>query len=70
MEFTKKGEGKILFSDPQRQELDAIKARQKARKEAGVPAQVTNKELYQMLSDILENQAKIENRLMKIMPQR
>lgn len=57
-------------ADQARQDLAAIKARQKARKEAGVPAQVTNKELYQMLSDILENQAKIENMLTKIMPQR
>lgn len=43
------------------EELRQIKARQRARKQAGKPAKVSNETLYEMLSDILENQARIEN---------
>jgi len=41
-----------------REELDEIKARQKARKQAGIPPKVTMEMLYEMQLDILENQAR------------
>ncbi|MHB9004885.1 MAG: hypothetical protein ACYC6C_12655 [Coriobacteriia bacterium] len=53
--------------DPMRQELEAIKARQKARKEAGTPTKVTLEMLYQAQVDILENQARQENMLKEIL---
>jgi hypothetical protein len=49
---------------PMRVELDAIKARQKERK-AKKPEKITNDLLYEMLSDVLENQARIMNFLEK-----
>lgn len=54
-------------ADPRRQELDAIKARQRARKAAGTPGNVTNKEIWQMLYDILENQKRIESKMDKLL---
>lgn len=49
--------------NPINEELRQIKARQKARKQAGKPAKVTNEMLYEMQLDILENQARQENML-------
>lgn len=59
--------GKIQITDPALQELDAIKARQKARKEAGTPAKVTPEMLYEQNMDILENQARQENLLRELL---
>jgi len=50
-------------ADKMREELDEIKARQKARKQAGIPPKVTMEMLYEMQLDILENQARQENML-------
>lgn len=57
---------KILI-DKMRVELDEIKARQKARKQAGTPAKVTIEMLYEMQMDILENQARQENMLKEML---
>jgi hypothetical protein len=54
-------------ADPTRVELDAIKARQVVRVKSGIPAQVKDEELYQMLFDVLENQARTENKLNKLL---
>lgn len=43
-----------------------IKVRQRSRKETGKPQKVTGDILYQMLYDILENQANAENMLKKL----
>lgn len=51
-------------------EADEIKARQKARKETGVPSKVSLGEIYQMGMDILENQARIENKLNELLSRR
>lgn len=64
-------ENKILTGfkipiDPFKQEHREIKARQRDRKTKGKPGKVSNEMLYEMLSDILENQARIENMLNKI----
>jgi len=56
--------------DKQRVELDEIKARQKARKQAGKPAKVTNEILYEIQMDIMENQARIENKLNELLARR
>lgn len=53
--------------DKMRVELDEIKTRQKARKQSGKPAKVTNEMLYEMQSDILENQARLENLLRELL---
>ncbi len=47
-----------------RVELDAIKKKQKERKEEK-PEKITNELLYGMLSDVLENQARIMNYMEK-----
>lgn len=47
-------------------EAEQIKTRQKTRKAAGVPKNVTPEMLYEMLFDILENQARIENKLNRL----
>lgn len=62
--------GKIQIHDPMRQELDVIKARQRARKEAGTPAKVTPEMLYEQNMDILENQARQENMLRELLARR
>ena len=49
--------------DPMQEELRIIKQRQQQRKEQGIPAKATNEMLYEMLSDVLENQARIMNYL-------
>lgn len=54
-------------ADPMRQELDAIKARQRARKAAGTPTKVTPEMLYEQNSDILENQAQQENMIRELL---
>lgn len=56
--------------DPANEELRQIKARQKARKQAGIPAKVTNDMLYQVGLDILENQARQENMLKELLVNR
>lgn len=53
--------------DPMNEELRQIKARQKARKQAGTPAKVTNEMIYQMSLDILENQSRQENMLRELL---
>lgn len=50
-------------ADPMRVELEQIKQRQKDRKAKGLPKNIANEYLAQMLSDVLENQARIENML-------
>lgn len=54
-------------ADPARLEAEAIAARQRARKLAGTPGQVSDRELYQMLFDILENQSRLERKLDKLL---
>jgi len=49
--------------DLMREELKEIKQHQLQRKEQGTLTNVTNEILYEMLSDILENQARIMNYL-------
>lgn len=49
------------------EELRQIKARQKVRKQAGIPAKVTNEMIYQQNMDILENQARQENMLRELL---
>ena len=49
-------------ANPMRIELDQIKKRQKERK-TKKPEKITNELLYEMLSDVLENQARIMNYL-------
>lgn len=56
--------------DKMRVELDEIKNRQKVRKQAGKPVKVSNETIYEMLSDILENQARQENMLRELLKQR
>lgn len=51
-------------ANPMRVELDEIKKRQKERK-TKKPEKVTNELIYNMLSDVLENQARIMNFLEK-----
>lgn len=53
-------------ADPANEELRQIKARQKARKDAGTPAKITLEMIYEQNIDILENQARIENRLTRL----
>ncbi|MCL5290301.1 MAG: hypothetical protein M1489_04610 [Firmicutes bacterium] len=61
---SKHEKGKVIFSErPEIKELKEIKTRQKARKKEGKPAKITNDMLYEMLSDVLENQARIMNYL-------
>lgn len=54
-------------ADPQRIALDEIKARQRARKEAGTPKNLTTEMIYQAQLDILENQARQENMLRELL---
>lgn len=54
-------------ADPAAEELRQIKARQRARKKAGTPEKVTLEMLYEQNSDILENQARIENKLNELL---
>jgi len=54
-------------ADPHRVALDEIKVRQRTRKESGIPKTVTLEILYQAQMDILENQARIENRQLEIL---
>jgi hypothetical protein len=51
-------------ANPMRVELDKIKKRQRERK-AKKPEKITIELLYEMLSDVLENQARIMNFLEK-----
>ena len=51
--------------NPKKQELREIKARQVDRKN-NKPDKVTDDLIYQMLADILENQARFENALNEI----
>ncbi|HOV79350.1 MAG TPA: hypothetical protein PK728_04530 [Bacillota bacterium] len=53
----------VIQPDPMREELKQIKQRQLQRKEHDTPAKVTNEMLYEMLFDVLENQARIMNYL-------
>ncbi|GBF34157.1 hypothetical protein DCCM_3269 [Desulfocucumis palustris] len=52
-----------------RVELEQIKQRQVQRKQEGKPSKITNDMIYEMLSDVLENQARIENMLRKLTSQ-
>jgi len=54
-------------ANPKRIELEAIKERQRQRKAHGKPQKVTNEMIYEMLMDILENQARHEDWLKKLM---
>lgn len=54
-------------ANPKRIELEAIKECQRQRKARGKPQKVTNEMLYEMLMDILENQARHENWLKELM---
>lgn len=56
-----------IEADPMRLELEAIKKRQQARKEAGTPKNVTPEMIYQAQIDILENQAIQENLLRELL---
>jgi len=47
-------------TDQKRLELDEIKKRQKQRKQ-NKPSKITNDMIYEILSDVLENQARIMN---------
>ena len=49
-----------------KEELKQIKQRQTERKD-NKPSKVGNEELWQMGSDILENQARIENKLNELL---
>jgi len=49
--------------DNMRVELEEIKTRQKQRKQNDEFIKPTNKDIYNMLLDVLENQARIENML-------
>jgi len=51
--------------DNMRLELNQIKLRQKERK-LNDTIKPTNKDIYEMLIDVLENQARIENMLNKL----
>lgn len=53
----------VIKPDQATEEWKAIKQRQRLRKEQGTPMKVTNEMLYEMLSDILENQARLMNYL-------
>lgn len=50
-------------ADPMRVELEQIKQRQRNRKTNGIPKDPSNEYLAQMLSDVLENLARVENQL-------
>ena len=50
-------------------ELKDIKERQQARKAAGTPKNVTPEIIYYVLIDILENQARLENKLNELLKQ-
>lgn len=52
--------------NPANEELRQIKARQKARQKIGKPQKVSLDDVYQMLSDVLENQARQENMLREL----
>jgi hypothetical protein len=54
-------------ADPKRLELEAIKERQRQRKANGKPSKVTNEILYEMLIDVLENQARHEDWIRELM---
>lgn len=56
-----------ISANPKRLELEAIKQRQRKRKAAGKPSKVTNEILYEMLMDVLENQARHEDWLKELM---
>ena len=49
--------------DNMRVELEEIKTRQKQRKQNDEFIKPTNNDIYEMLIDVLENQARIENML-------
>jgi hypothetical protein len=53
--------------DPANEELRQIKQRQKTRQGGGIPAKVTMEMIYQAQLDILENQARQENMLRKLL---
>lgn len=57
----------VIPADPMITELQQIKQRQKDRKVAAIPKNITNDVLYQMLSDTLENQARLENKLNRLL---
>jgi hypothetical protein len=57
-------------ADQQRIALDEIKARQRVRKDAGTPKNLSLKDIYQAQLDILENQARQENMLREILARR
>lgn len=59
-----------ISTDPAAEELRQIKSRQKARKQAGKPTKVTLEMIYEQNSDILENQARIENKLNELLSKR
>lgn len=54
-------------ADPKRLGLEAIKERQRQRKANGKPSKVTNEILYEMLIDVLENQARHEDWIRELM---
>lgn len=54
-------------ADPKRLKLEAIKERQRQRKANGKPSKVTNEILYEMLIDVLENQARHEDWIRELM---
>jgi hypothetical protein len=53
----------VIQPDLMQEELKEIKQRQLQRKEQSTLTNVTNEILYEMLKDILENQARIINYL-------
>lgn len=58
--------GFLVKKSPQLVELEQIKQRQKERKQKGLPKNVTLEYVAQMLSDVLENQARTENILREL----
>lgn len=49
-------------------EIVEVKRRQRERRSTGRPKRITNEMLYDMLSDVLENQAYLENEIRKLRP--
>lgn len=61
----KQKRGFKIPANPATTELKDIKKRQLERKTEGKPAEITNEVLYDMLFDVLENLARVENALNK-----
>lgn len=53
--------------DQLRVNVEAVKTRQKERMKTGKPQNISLNNIYQMLFDVLENQAQLENKINQLL---